>query len=74
MKKEIPEIIKQVALISAGTSQSLNLNILPQKFTSQTEWNFKIPFHWHGGKIYNNLLRIIKPENYKKNTKNNEPT
>ncbi len=69
MKKEIPEIIKQVGFdFSWDESKVWTLNYPAEEiYISELEWHFKIPFHWHGGKIYNLTSSEImaNPENYK---------
>lgn len=69
MQKEIPQIIQDVGFDFDWDEKKVwALDISPEKIDiEELAWHFDIPFHWHGGDIYNLKSRevIEHPEMYK---------
>lgn len=69
MNKDIPQIIKDVGFDFSWSEKkvwSLDYPVEEMDINELT-WHFDIPFHWHGGEIYNLKSRdvIESPEKYK---------
>jgi len=69
MKKELPQIIKDVGFdFSWDEKKVWKLNVPNTKMDiKKLTWHFDIPFHWHGDEIYNLASREIidNPDKYK---------
>lgn len=69
MKENIPQIIKDVGFDFSWDEKKVWALDYPAEEMDIEEltWHFDIPFHWHGGEVYNLKSRevIENPENYK---------
>ena len=69
MSKRIPQIIKDVGFgFSWDEKKVWALNYPPEEMNiDELTWHFDIPFHWHGGEVYNLKSRevIENPEKYR---------
>jgi hypothetical protein len=69
MEKELPQIIKDVGFDFSWDEKKVWALDLPttDMNISELTWHFDIPFHWHGGDVYNLKSRDIieNPEKYK---------
>jgi len=69
MEKELPQIIKDVGFDFNWDEEKVWALDVPVEEIDINEltWHFDIPFHWHGGEVYNLKSREIidNPEKYK---------
>lgn len=69
MKEDLPQIIKDVGFDFSWDEEKVwALNYPAEEMDiDELTWHFDIPFHWHGGEVYNLKSReVIKyPEKYK---------
>ncbi len=69
MKQDIPQIIKDVGFDFRWDEKKVWALEYPSEEMDIKElvWHFNIPFHWHGGEVYNLKSREIidNPEKYK---------
>jgi hypothetical protein len=69
MKKDIPDIIKQVGFDFEWEEEKVwKLHVPVEEMDiNELTWHFDIPFHWHGGQVY--ILKskevIDNPDKYK---------
>jgi hypothetical protein len=66
---EIPKIIKEVGFDFEWDEEKVwKLNVpVTEVDIEMLAWHFDVPFHWHGGRIYNLTSREIieNPDNYR---------
>lgn len=69
MEKDLPQIIKNVGFDFNWDEEKVWALDIPveEMDINELTWHFDIPFHWHGGEVYNLKSREIidNPEKYK---------